>query len=593
MNHICDASVYRIDYKAKMKQHGPASVLILMLLCMPGGSFFAQEVFGEAAFRNMPDAERFRFVHSIPFPEMDSAALTKAFGPMFEIAAEKNDRRSLLALQYHKFQERRKLKLTEKTTWELLSDMEAEARKVGFNIEKTVAHHFAVFEQFYQKKLPHEQLYVEILREFERMEALGFEQFREYDIARILFHSGSFMFNLEDFEKALQYLTVAERFIQPTEPGRHTYTLVLNHIQTIFQRQKNYPKGIEYAQKILQFSRALQTNSAEIRRQCRIWQGIASIDIASMLVEQGNFAEGENYANEGYKLVKADEHGAKPDLWAEYDALQVLISTKLELGKRDEAADLLHRVDEINEKAGGSLTENNYFKHIRFYQSYARLYEMKGDYAAAIRYTNLARPLQDSLNRRNDARKFERIQQRLAAEKYTEQLQLVEKEKQLQTWLRNAAIVILLLVLALAYVHFRRLQHNRRQKEAELQAARNDLESLTRVFREKSELSENLRLENEKLSRHGERSEYLEQLTRATILTDDDWMKFRAVFEKVHPEFIIRQKEQFPDLTPAETRLLALEKLDLSTQEMANMLGVNKNTIHQTRLRMRRKTAGV
>ena len=292
MNHICDSSVYHLDFYPKMKQHGPASVLILLLLCMPGEAFFAQAVVDEAVFRNMPDAERFRYIHSIPFPEMDSAALMKVFGQLFEIAAEKNDHRSLVALQYHKFQERRKLKFAVNATEELLSDMEEEAREHSFPVEKTVAHHFAVFEQFYQKKLPHEQLYVEILREFERMEALGFEQFREYDIARILFHSGSFMFNLDDFEKALQFLGAAEKFIQPTVQGRHTYTLVLNHIQTIFQRQKNYPKGIEYAQKILQFSRTLQTADADVIKQCRIWQGIASIDIASMLVEQGNFAEG-------------------------------------------------------------------------------------------------------------------------------------------------------------------------------------------------------------------------------------------------------------------------------------------------------------
>lgn len=520
---------------------------------------------------------------------MDSATLTQTITPLLQIAAEKKDHRSHLALQYHQFQERRKLKLTEETIVALLSDMEQEARQHGFDVEEIVAHHFAVFEQYNLKKMRHEQLYAEILREFERMEAVGFEQFQDYDVARILFHNGWFMYNLDDYEKALQHLTVAERFITPTEQGRQTYTLVMNHIQTIYQKQKNYPKGIEYAQKILQFSRKVQSSDAGVLKQCRIWQGIASIDIASMLVEQGRVAAGERYASEGYTLVKADDGDPVPDLGAEYDALQVLISTQLELGKPEEAATLLRRVDQIN-RIHGTFSGNDYFKPIRFYQSYARLSEMQGDYAAAIRYTNLAKPLQDSLDRRNDARKLEQIQQRLVAEKYAEKLRHAESEKQLQTWLRNAAIAVLLLVLALAYSTYRRLQYKRRQKEAELLAARKDLESLTNGFREKSELVENLRLENEKLSKRGERSEYLEQLTGATILTEEDWARFRAVFEKVHPDFIYLQKEQFPELTPAETRLLVLEKLDLSTQEMANMLGVNKNTINQTRVRLRRKT---
>ena len=217
---------------------------------------------------------------------------------------------------------------------------------------------------------------------------------------------------------------------------------------------------------------------------------------------------------------------------------------------------------------------------------------MRGEAAAALRYTRLAQNLQDSLDRRNDARRLVQIQQRLDAEKYAEKLQLVENEKQLQKMLRNAAVVILLLVLLLAYGNYRRFQLKRRQKEAELEAAKNDLESLTQGFREKSELVENLRLENEKLADQGRHSEYLEQLTSATILTEDDWTRFRAVFEKAHPGFIARQREQFPDLTPAEVRLLVLDKLDLSAQEMANMLGVNRNTIHQTKLRLRRKMEG-
>jgi DNA-binding CsgD family transcriptional regulator len=59
--------------------------------------------------------------------------------------------------------------------------------------------------------------------------------------------------------------------------------------------------------------------------------------------------------------------------------------------------------------------------------------------------------------------------------------------------------------------------------------------------------------------------------------------------KKVHPGYMQSVKEKYPDLTNAELRLLMLEKLDLSTQEMANMIGVNKNTIHQTRLRLRKK----
>ena len=85
----------------------------------------------------------------------------------------------------------------------------------------------------------------------------------------------------------------------------------------------------------------------------------------------------------------------------------------------------------------------------------------------------------------------------------------------------------------------------------------------------------------------------MEQLTHSTILTDDDWLRFRSIFEKAHPDFMAAQKLLCPGLTPAELRYLVLEKLQLSTHEMAQMLGVSDNTIRQTRARLRRKTTGL
>ncbi|HRI62457.1 MAG TPA: helix-turn-helix domain-containing protein, partial [Saprospiraceae bacterium] len=141
----------------------------------------------------------------------------------------------------------------------------------------------------------------------------------------------------------------------------------------------------------------------------------------------------------------------------------------------------------------------------------------------------------------------------------------------------------------LAFGWFKRLQYLKRQKEAELNAAINDLAVLTQDFRDKSEMVENLRREMKALATQNQRSEYLEQLTHSVILTDDDWTHFKELFEKVHPGYLAEQKAQCPDLTRAELRLLALEKLGLDVHEIANILGISTNTVYQTRRRMRKK----
>jgi hypothetical protein len=550
----------------------------------------AQAAWDEQHFRAMTPAERYRFVHGYPFWEMTSGAqLSKLLGHMLDIAEAQKDHHSVLAVKYYLGQIAGNEGFSMpggRSVRELHQEIETEAKKRGFVVEEVVAHHYLSNDLSPANKLSYEERYVEIQKTFERMRAIGFEKFRDYGVDAILFNLNHFMWELGDFEQAFQYLSVEERFIQPTVEGGHHYTQALSYLQTYWKRKKDFKKSIQYAEKILHFHQKFKPDNPGTQWWNRFWEGFAAIEIADLLTEQGNFAQSEHFANLGYTLSKVQEAtNAVAPYQAEYDALQVLISVKLKLGKLDEVETLLNRATFIKEKLE-PLGQLEYFKPLRLYQHCSNYHEMRGQAVEALRYNHLAQTLQDSLDRKNDARKLAQIQLRFEAEKHAEQLHLLEKEKQLQQKLGLSAFAILLILVGWRYQYFRA---QRRQKEIELSAAKINLEALTQGFREKSELVENLRLENEKLAQQGKHSEYLEQLTTATILTEADWTKFRGLFEKVQPGFIAMQKEQFPDLTHAETRLLVLEKLGLSTADMANMLGVNKNTIHQTRLRLRRK----
>jgi DNA-binding CsgD family transcriptional regulator len=85
------------------------------------------------------------------------------------------------------------------------------------------------------------------------------------------------------------------------------------------------------------------------------------------------------------------------------------------------------------------------------------------------------------------------------------------------------------------------------------------------------------------------RIENIEHLNKVTILTEDDWTKFKNLFEQVYKGFFIRLKEKLPDLTQSEVRLVCLTKLNLDTKQMAGILGVSFATIRQSRYRMRKK----
>lgn len=550
----------------------------------------AQAAWDEQAFRDFNPAERYRFVHDYPFWKMNSGAKQSTLlGRMLSIAETKKDHHSVLAVKYYLGQIAGNEGFSMpggRSVRQLHREIETEAKKRGLVVEEVVAHHYLSNDLSPANKLSHEERYVEIQKSFEQMQAIGFEKFRDYGVDAILFNLNHFMWELGDFDQAFQYLSIEERFIQPTVEGGHHYTQALSYLQTYWKRKKDFKKSIQYAEKILHFHQKFKPNNPDSQWWNRFWKGFATIEIADLLTEQGNFSQSEHFANLGYTLSKVQKAtDAVAPYQAEYDALQVLISVKLKLGKLAEVETLLNRATFIKEKLE-LLGQLEYFKPLRLYQHYSNYYETRGQAVEALRYTHLAQALTDSLDRKNDPRKLAQIQLRFEVEKHAQRLRLLEKEKQLQQKLGLSAFVILLILIGWRYQYFRAHRH---QKEIELSAAKTSLKALTQGFREKSELVENLRLENEKLAQLGKHSDYLEQLTTATILTEADWTKFRSLFEKVHPGFIAVQKEQFPDLTHAETRLLVLEKLGLNTADMANMLGVNKNTIHQTRLRLRRK----
>ncbi|HWY37316.1 MAG TPA: tetratricopeptide repeat protein [Bacteroidia bacterium] len=139
------------------------------------------------------------------------------------------------------------------------------------------------------------------------------------------------------------------------------------------------------------------------------------------------------------------------------------------------------------------------------------------------------------------------------------------------------------------------LQAEKQKAESELLNAKNLLDSYTEHLIEKNKAVEELQHEIEKLKGlkateiYEEKIDALDDLNNATILTDEDWEKFKGLFEQVYKGFFIRLKDKLPNLTKAEIRLISLIKLNLDTKQMANMLGVSINTITVTKYRLRKK----
>ena len=120
---------------------------------------------------------------------------------------------------------------------------------------------------------------------------------------------------------------------------------------------------------------------------------------------------------------------------------------------------------------------------------------------------------------------------------------------------------------------------------AEAQKAKEQLVFFTESLQEKTQLIESLQSAPKQEEHLGQ----IEELSRYTILTDEDWDRFRVLFTKVYPGFFVSLKEHIPDITVGEQRMAALVKLRISIKDSAAMLGVSINSIYKTRQRLRQR----
>ena len=111
----------------------------------------------------------------------------------------------------------------------------------------------------------------------------------------------------------------------------------------------------------------------------------------------------------------------------------------------------------------------------------------------------------------------------------------------------------------------------------------------TQTLVEKSSLLEQLQEEVREKKLTSSQQDLLLELTNLTILTEDDWNRFRSMFEKVYPGFFMKLKNNSPDITVAEQRMAALTRLSLSTKQMAAMLGISVDAVHKSRQRLRNR----
>ncbi|MFD2872959.1 hypothetical protein ACFS5N_10805 [Mucilaginibacter ximonensis] len=222
-------------------------------------------------------------------------------------------------------------------------------------------------------------------------------------------------------------------------------------------------------------------------------------------------------------------------------------------------------------------------------------YLSTGDYKSALMHYRRMWTMRDSLKVLDNANKLTELQAKYDTVKKDKQINELNA-KALQ---RGAMVVILTLLIAIVVLFYNKerkskelIASEKRRVDEELKNAGLELQYFTENMRQKNEIIEEFKAEIEQLQiQHisvADR-EGLDTLINAHIMTADNWDSFRKLFGKVHAGFFDNIKKRYPNLTASDARILSLIKLELSNNEMANMLGITIEGIKKSKQRLRKK----
>jgi len=421
-----------------------------------------------------------------------------------------------------------------------------------------------------------------LLRANADIQAIGYGNFPQ--VVSYLHELGRVYYEFGYYRKSIAYLLTA---LDHIKPANLWYGISINNTLALaYQRLSMMDSAAFYFNKALPYA---------VKRKDTAWIGIISGNLGYLHYNEKNYEQ-------AMRLLRYDlEISTRYRVWG--SAANCLLTFGEFALKSGDLQAASHYVDAA--RICIQKDDNKLAQYILLYRLQSDIYKREGAIGKAYTYLDSFIMLRDSLTREKDAKVLSQAEAKIETETHLAKLKLLESERSKAIILRNGivtALVLLIIIVLQVLYRIRQRQKNdrklftlgKKRAEDEIHNAQQLLGSYVVSLREKSQLIEKFREEIQKLrtisdSSAREQDEIVEQLHYATILTEADWIEFKRLFVKVHKDFFDILHGKYPDLTQAETRLLALTKLKLSVNEMASMLGISADSVRKTRLRLRKK----
>lgn len=255
-----------------------------------------------------------------------------------------------------------------------------------------------------------------------------------------------------------------------------------------------------------------------------------------------------------------------------------------------------------------ALSTGNEYQEASAYRDIARAFNLLNMNDSAFHYMELSRKHLLHIYSDQNNRQMSFLQIMYSVDKKNDEIAGLENNRKINTIITVAVVIVILLLIVLGLVIFsrQRLKLSESMVIAEKNAQLADAQRVQLELKSKELTSHTLQviqhnqfldamrsrlneMVNDDKRDHKKQMQQIIQQIDQNVNHDQQWKEFTAIFEQLHQSFFDNLKSHFDDLTVNDIRLIALLKMNMSSKDMAAILGISQDSLRVARYRLRKK----
>ncbi|TYR37793.1 hypothetical protein FXV77_00435 [Sphingobacterium phlebotomi] len=381
---------------------------------------------------------------------------------------------------------------------------------------------------------------------------------------------GFFLGTIGDFEKANKFLHRSLALTEPTDT--HERAALLDNIGFYALQSKDTSGASHYFDQ----AQSLAKQSRDTIRQAKIWGNRALIA----------WSKGER--KQALEFLRKDIaiSDDKGDSLNTLYATNILSTFLLEEGEVTEAKYYLRRIQPFAEKHRNLIVHRH-----TLHQLFLKIALAESNEEVEFNQRRLLYSMQDSLNLFDgeNVTKQTRWQaeREMIAERLAQSNHEYALEKKKNSVLMGLAVSVVLLLGGVYGTTYRKARKEKRAFQQQMRQIEIDANQQAKQLQMNQTSSIAYATDNDSVQRAGR--DKLQQLLSSSLITDESWRTFKRTFSNIYPDSYHELMSKFPELSESNLRIALLQKLDLSNNEISDLLGVTPGAIKKSKQRLHKK----